>query len=60
MEYHEQISQETGRLNAMDLMEVNPALAKTEAEAGRCREAHPQSTYFTVRGQPFFSCLPKY
>jgi hypothetical protein len=40
-----QISQETGRLNAMDLMEVNPALAKTEAEAGRCGGPFPANIF---------------
>ena len=32
-----QWKQETGRLAAMDLVEVNPALAKTEADLGTCR-----------------------
>jgi hypothetical protein len=34
-------NQETGRLAAMDLVEVNPALAKTEADLGRCRGRDP-------------------
>jgi hypothetical protein len=38
---HGEITQETGRLAAMDLVEVNPALAKTEADLGRCRGRDP-------------------
>jgi hypothetical protein len=52
---HGEITQETGRLAAMDLVEVNPALAKTEADLGRCRGRDPTQYNF----QSFTVCTQR-
>ena len=40
------VRQETGRLAAMDLVEVNPALANTQADLGRCKSG-PETGFWT-------------